>query len=537
MAAIQDADFKAWQRSILRHQVLRRVLPASGSLREVAFWDAVLDTIREEVRKRQEQVRSEKDKDQREQLKRALARVRGDFGRRRRTFKAALLKNPPSIPLWGVFSSHPDTVVFKTWTVEQVVERAGALKGAFTVKQDDAGEVRLHCQRHEDVARIVLRAPPGECTIANQQPEQLVADTANKLCGIEHYFGRNALGAHPRCTHHMNPKVPRDLRCISSVSTQGVRSIEWFCNECAAPCKVQSPALEPAVTQLPAEVFDGHNKIPQEYDTHMRDELSDADLLHIIRILPRRKAPGPDSVPNELLRLLPTGALMHIKEVLNRALVQGVFPKWWKEVVVTLMTKKAPAERLSNQRPVALCNTVYKLFSIVLNSRLTRAVEENSVVEPEQAVGRRHRGTPRPLQWLQWQLGDAKRRRRKLYALWIDTTNAFGSVSHEVLWSILAGYGFKEKEVEYLRTLYQGSRFRVLGPFGDTAEIYTHAGVNQGDITSPLLWNLVINAMLRYIHGARVGYTHASGVMTSALAYIDDCVFLSDTDRGLQEQV
>ena len=35
------------------------------------------------------------------------------------------------------------------------------------------------------------------------------------------------------------------------------------------------------------------------------------------------------------------------------------------------------------------------------------------------------------------------------------------------------------------------------GPFGDTAEVFTHAGVNQGDITSPLLWNLVINAMLQ----------------------------------------
>ena len=46
-----------------------------------------------------------------------------------------------------------------------------------------------------------------------------------------------------------------------------------------------------------------------------------------------------------------------------------------------------------------------------------------------------------------------------------------------------------------------------------------------------------MNALLRYVHGARVGYVHESGVMTSALAYIDDCVFLSDTDRGLREQV
>ena len=130
-----------------------------------------------------------------------------------------------------------------------------------------------------------------------------------------------------------------------------------------------------------------------------------------------------------------------------------------------------------------------------------------------------------------------ERRRKRLYTLWIDTTNAFGSVSKDVLWSIIAGYGFKPAEVAFMRSVYEGSRFRVRGPFGDTANVFTHAGVNQGDITSPLLWNLVVNAMLRYIHGALVGYMHKSGVMTRALAFIDDCVLLADTDHGLQEQV
>ena len=96
-------------------------------------------------------------------------------------------------------------------------------------------------------------------------------------------------------------------------------------------------------------------------------------------------------------------------------------------------TKKAPAERLMNQHPVVLCNTVYKLFSIILNSCLTRVVEENTVMEQEQAGGRRHYSTMRQLQWLQWQMGDAKRMRKRIYELWIDMTNTFGSVSKDVL--------------------------------------------------------------------------------------------------------
>ena len=293
------------------------------------------------------------------------------------------------------------------------------LKGTYEIM--DGPDVQLHCKQSDDVARVVLHTPTGECTVSNRGPARLVADQENKLAGIEHFFGKNALGAHPRCHLHMQLDKPHQLRCISHASNDGTRTVQWYCNECAAPCEVQSPPLIPAETFLPPEVFKGHNVVPEEYNTHMQEPISDNDLQFILKCLPRRKAPGPDVVPNELLCLLPPSVLLLMKNVINTALTKGIFPPWWKEVSVTLMTKKSPAANMANQRPVALCNTVYKIFSIVINSRLTRAVEENSIIEPEQAGGRRHRGCTRPLQWLQWQLGDAKRRQKRLYALWIDT--------------------------------------------------------------------------------------------------------------------
>jgi hypothetical protein len=134
MAGFEESGMKMWQRATLRHQVLKHVLPPAQQRRSGEFWGAVLDTVRKEVKQRQMQVRVETEKDRKEQLQRALARVRGDFGRRRRTFKAALLKNPPSIPLWGVLTSHPDTVSFATWTVEEVVEKCQKLQGSFMVE-------------------------------------------------------------------------------------------------------------------------------------------------------------------------------------------------------------------------------------------------------------------------------------------------------------------------------------------------------------------------------------------------------------------
>jgi hypothetical protein len=43
--------------------------------------------------------------------------------------------------------------------------------------------------------------------------------------------------------------------------------------------------------------------------------------------------------------------------------------------------------------------------------------------------------------------------------------------------------------------------------------------------------------MLQYVSGAKMGYKHESGVETSALCYIDDCVLLSESEKGFTEQV
>jgi hypothetical protein len=161
------------------------------------FWGIIQDTVRDGIKTRRNTVKKDLDRHKQQQLKQALARIRGDFGRRKRTFKAALLRNPPMIPLWGVLSSHPDTVTFQSWTTEQVAAAVQThLHGTFEILDSEKG-VSIVCEHHADVAHIIQQAPFGECTVSNSRKERLVADADNMLAGIEQFFGVNALGTHP----------------------------------------------------------------------------------------------------------------------------------------------------------------------------------------------------------------------------------------------------------------------------------------------------------------------------------------------------
>eukprot|EP00961_Rhodomonas_salina_P185273 2501642-Rhodomonas_salina.1 len=96
----------------------------------------------------------------------------------------------------------------------------------------------------------------------------------------------------------------RAVHCLSHV-VGSERQIRRYCNECKDFCEVASPHLTPAAAQLPPSVFQGCNSIPEGYDIHLRDEISQSDFDYLLKCLPLRKAPGPDGVPNELLRCLP----------------------------------------------------------------------------------------------------------------------------------------------------------------------------------------------------------------------------------------
>jgi hypothetical protein len=301
------------------------------------------------------------------------------------------MQNPPSIPLWGVMSLHPETILFRTWQQEalsavipaEIWERAGIgqQEGCWTIT----------CARHTDLATILQLAPSGECVVLPVKRARLMAEPLNKLSGIDHYFGMNGVGDLPRCSKHMETQH-RDITCVASVEDEK-RELKWWCNECHDHCEIKAPKLEEATDMFPDCTFDKHNTIPAEYNTHLQEKIEREDLEYMIRTLPLRRAPGPDGIPNEVLRCLPMQVIDRMYAVINEALTKGTFPVGWKDCVVTLMTKKPPAELLSNQRPVALCNTTYKLFSYVVNDRLTTTMEENGILENEQEGARSEHNT------------------------------------------------------------------------------------------------------------------------------------------------
>jgi len=95
--------------------------------------------------------------------------------------------------------------------------------------------------------------------------------------------------------------------------------------------------------------------------THYIDDLT--MFKRLVRTSSRHKTPGPDDIPNEVFLLLPDEAITAIHDLFKHMWRNHYTPDQWKESVTILLYKKNSKLELGNYRPIALANTLYKLWT------------------------------------------------------------------------------------------------------------------------------------------------------------------------------
>ena len=124
---------------------------------------------------------------------------------------------------------------------------------------------------------------------------------------------------------------------------------------------------------------------PEYGEFSLLDHVRDPSLYHQqVSRLPNRKSAGPDSIPSKLLKHLPEAAHMAIHKLFVLMWMAGHTPTAWKESCTVLIHKKGEAFDLGNWRPIALANTIYKLWTSMVTQCLTKHAEHYDILSSSQ---------------------------------------------------------------------------------------------------------------------------------------------------------
>ena len=96
-------------------------------------------------------------------------------------------------------------------------------------------------------------------------------------------------------------------------------------------------------------------------------------------------------------------------------------------------------------------------------------------------------------------IGSSKKQefQKTIYFCFIDYAKAFDFVDHNKLWKILQEMGIPDHLTGLLRNLYAGQEATVRTSHGTTDWFQIRKGVRQGYISSPCLFNLYAEYIMR----------------------------------------
>lgn len=255
-------------------------------------------------------------------------------------------------------------------------------------------------------------------------------------------------------------------------------------------------------------------------------------LEEAITHLPKRKAPGPDTIPNEVLQRIRSEIQEGLAQAMTRCLVGGQLPPKLKEshTVVLRKERKQDYSLPSSYRPIALENTIAKLLEKIIADRLAQAAEEHQLLPWAQMGARKHRSTLTAIELLTacTQTTWKARRGGILSMLCLDIKGAFDNVSHERLLWILRKKGLPDWIVSFVSEFLTGRRTKLLFSGHLSEWISTPAGIPQGSPLSPILFLFFISELLESLQGSdgetlAFGFVDDTHLITWGASAADNC--------------
>lgn len=222
------------------------------------------------------------------------------------------------------------------------------------------------------------------------------------------------------------------------------------------------------------------------------------ELRDIIKNLKDSKAPGIDKISNKCIRNLPPNLLIYLTALINAILKFNYFPKSWKIAIVCPIPK--PGANLTfpeSYRPISLLSCLSKVTERFIYNRLNSFLNTNNILIPEQFGFRSQHSTTHQLLRVVEFASEGLNKKKPTGALFLDVAKAFDRITHIGLIYKLIKLEMQDALIHLIHNYLCDRQFTVrIHNIFSTHKPIT-AGVQQGSILGPTLFNIYVNDIPR----------------------------------------
>jgi len=272
----------------------------------------------------------------------------------------------------------------------------------------------------------------------------------------------------------------------------------------------------PGITQHPspiveAEASDDNDIINDNINIHINSPSSTSWITEVntqtfINKLEKHKAPGPDNIKNIVIKNLPTAIITHLTNIYTRCIELEFVPKSWlrsKTIFIKKSGKKDKSDPKS-YRPICLSNTFFKIFEKHIQWYLdSQGIYPNKLTIHQH--GFRHNfSTLTAISTVINYIELAQSVNEVVVAVFIDIQGAFDNIHTPNSLNELKEWGAPLSMVNTLKYYYQ-NRIVWAETREGKVEIHPAKGTAQGNVLSPMLWNIIVNQVGEIIDKHNIG--------------------------------
>ena len=271
----------------------------------------------------------------------------------------------------------------------------------------------------------------------------------------------------------------------------------------------------------------------QECSEHLNPEFIFDEFKSALNKL-KNKTPGPDRIPAAMLKASPEKVLRLILKLINRIKYTKQYPERWSLGNTTLILKDGEEGDPNNYRAITICSAMAKIFSIMVNERLKKIVNEKKLICDNQIGFKEGSRTADHIFVLKNTIDNYLQDGKKIYSCFVDFKKAFDNVWRYGLYYKLLNAGVNCDIVKIIKSMYDKTQLCLKMNGNLSNPILAKKGVKQGCVLSSLLFNLFVNDIPSIFNKDICKPIKVGNILLSCLMYADDIVLLSESKEGIE---